>query len=177
MISFSCFIHNNKQIDDCADLSRVGHQEKAVAFIRRKTRFGKDHFELTIRFGYVELLATSGFFGSVNGSFLSPFLGSSIRELPDSITGSFQTISSNVIFTNIQKKEHSCKPKILITVLFSKIWSIVILHDYSTMLDYRLKCTFDFALMLLRSADSNKKVIYMVPERFARKFKFIVEED
>jgi hypothetical protein len=56
----------------------VGHQEKAVAFIRRKTRPGKDYFELTYRFGYVELLATSGFFGSVDGTSFFPFLGSSI---------------------------------------------------------------------------------------------------
>jgi hypothetical protein len=37
MTSFSCFIHNNLQIDDCADLSKIGYQEDAVAFIRRKT--------------------------------------------------------------------------------------------------------------------------------------------
>jgi hypothetical protein len=36
MTSFSCFIYNNHQVDDCADLSKVGHQEKAVAFIRRQ---------------------------------------------------------------------------------------------------------------------------------------------
>ncbi|CAO3691292.1 unnamed protein product [Rhizopus microsporus] len=96
MTSFSCFIHNNHQIDDCADLSKVGHQEKAVAFIRRKTKLGKDYFELTYRFGYVELLATSGFFGSVDGTFFSPFLGSSVQELPVAITKSFQTISTNL---------------------------------------------------------------------------------
>lgn len=113
MTSFSCFIHNNKQIDDCTDLSRVGHQDKAVALIRRKTRFGKDYFESTIRFGYVELLATSGFFGAVDGSFISPFLGSSVRELPVSITGSYQTTSTDVIFISIEQKEYRCKPRIL----------------------------------------------------------------
>ncbi|KAI9024375.1 hypothetical protein CLU79DRAFT_803844 [Phycomyces nitens] len=106
MTSFSCFIHNNRQIDDCADLSKVGHQEKAVAFIRRKTRFGKDYFELTCQFGYVELLATSGFFGSVDGTFFYPFLGSAIQELPATITTSFQTVSTNVIFIAVGQKEY-----------------------------------------------------------------------
>lgn len=111
--SFSCFIHNNPQIDDCADLSKVGHQEKAVAFIRRKTKLGKDYFELTYRFGYVELLATSGFFGSVDGTFFSPFLGSSVQELPTAITTSFQTISTNIIFIAIKQKEYICKSRIM----------------------------------------------------------------
>ncbi|KAG2209867.1 hypothetical protein INT46_001004 [Mucor plumbeus] len=44
-------------------------------------------------------------------------------------------------------------------------------------LDNRQKCTFDFALFLLRSANMNKKVTFIVPERFERKFKCIVEED
>ncbi|CEI90773.1 hypothetical protein RMCBS344292_05085 [Rhizopus microsporus] len=113
MTSFSCFIHNNHQIDDCADLSKVGHQEKAVAFIRRKTKLGKDYFELTYRFGYVELLATSGFFGSVDGTFFSPFLGSSVQELPVAITKSFQTISTNVIFIANEQKEYICKNRII----------------------------------------------------------------
>ncbi|KAI7880263.1 uncharacterized protein EV154DRAFT_524010 [Mucor mucedo] len=109
MTRFSCFIHNNHQIDDCADLSKVGHQEKAVALIRRKTRLGKDYFELTYRFGYVELFATSGFFGSVDGTFFSPFLGSSVQELPATITISFRTVSTNVIFIAIEQKEYVCK--------------------------------------------------------------------
>lgn len=41
MMSFSLFIHNNTQIDNCADLSKVSYQARAVAFTRRKTRFGK----------------------------------------------------------------------------------------------------------------------------------------
>lgn len=41
MTSFFCFIYSNHQIDDCADLSKVGHQKKSVAFIRRKTRLGR----------------------------------------------------------------------------------------------------------------------------------------
>lgn len=51
MTSFSVFVHNNPKIDDCADQSKVGHQNEAVAFIRRKTRMGRDFFELT--YGYV----------------------------------------------------------------------------------------------------------------------------
>ncbi|KAI9483568.1 MAG: hypothetical protein EXX96DRAFT_558672 [Benjaminiella poitrasii] len=113
MTSFSCFIHNNLKIDDCADLSKVGHQEKAVALIRRKTRLGKDCFELTYRFGYVELLATSGFFGSVDGMFFSPFLGSSVQDLPATITTSLQTVSTNVVFIAIEQKEFICKNRII----------------------------------------------------------------
>lgn len=60
-------------------------------------RFEKDYFELTYRFGYVELLATSGFFGSVD----DPFLGSSVQELPATITTNFQTISTYVIFISV----------------------------------------------------------------------------
>ncbi|KAI9483612.1 MAG: hypothetical protein EXX96DRAFT_606591 [Benjaminiella poitrasii] len=113
MTSFSCFIHNNLKIDDCADLSKVGHQEKAVALIRRKTRLGKDCFELTYRFGYVELLATSGFFGSMDGMFFSPFLGSSVQDLPATITTSLQTVSTNVVFIAIEQKEFICKNRII----------------------------------------------------------------
>ncbi|CAO3698431.1 unnamed protein product [Rhizopus stolonifer] len=78
MTSFFYFIHNNLQIDNCADLSKAGHHEKVVAFIRRKIALGKDYFELTYRFGYVELLATSGFFGLVDDTLFSLFLGSSV---------------------------------------------------------------------------------------------------
>ena len=82
MTSFSCFIHSYPQINDCADLSKVGNQEKAVAFIRRKTNLGKDYFELTYRFGFVEVLANSGFFGSVDGTFFSPCLGLQSQSFP-----------------------------------------------------------------------------------------------
>jgi hypothetical protein len=68
---------------------------------------------LTYRFGYVELLATSGFFGSVDGTFFPPFLRSSVQELPAAITTSFQTISTNVIFIAIEQKEYICKSKIM----------------------------------------------------------------
>ncbi|KAG2201559.1 hypothetical protein INT47_007436 [Mucor saturninus] len=113
MTSFSCFIHDNNQIDDCADLSKIGHQDKTVAFIRRKTRLGKDFFELTYRFGYVEILGTSGFFGSVDGTFFSPFLGSSVQELPATITTSLRTVSTNVIFIALEQKEYICKNRII----------------------------------------------------------------
>ncbi|CAO3616292.1 unnamed protein product [Mucor hiemalis] len=113
MTSFSVFIHNNPQVDDCADLSKVGHQEKMVAIIRRKTRLGKDYFELTFRFGYVEVLATGGFFGSVKDMSFSPFLGSSIANLPTSITGSIETVFSSVIYTSINKKEFLHKKRLL----------------------------------------------------------------
>ncbi|KAG0793582.1 hypothetical protein G6F17_008898 [Rhizopus arrhizus] len=102
--NFSYFIHNKFQIDDCAILSKVEHQEKAVTFIRRKINFGKDYFELTYKFGYIELLAASGFFGSVDDTSFFPFLRSSIQELPATITTRLETISIKVVFiTNVQK--------------------------------------------------------------------------
>lgn len=105
MISFSYFIHNKFQIDDCAILSKVEHQEKAVTFIRRKINFGKDYFELTYKFGYIELLAASGFFGSVDDTSFFPFLRSSIQELPATITTRLEIISIKVVFiTNVQKQ-------------------------------------------------------------------------
>lgn len=62
-------------------------------------------------------------------------------------------------------------------VLFSKIWSTIISHNYGIMLGNRVECKFEFAIMLLGSVDTNKKVTFVVPEAFARKFRFIVEED
>ncbi|OBZ81582.1 hypothetical protein A0J61_10368 [Choanephora cucurbitarum] len=96
--SFCVFVHE-KNVDDCADYSKVGLQEDAVAFVRRKTRAGKDIFELTIRFSSLELLCTSGFFGHVNESKMQAFFGSSISALPQTIKESYQTISSKDIFT------------------------------------------------------------------------------
>lgn len=43
-------------------------------------------------------------------------------------------------------------------------------------LENRQKCTFDFSLFLLQSVD-NKKVTFIIPEKFERKFICIVEED
>jgi hypothetical protein len=100
MTSFSLFIHNNQKIDDCADLSKVSYQNEEVGFIRKKTKLGRDYFELTVRFGCIELLATSGFFGSL----FSPFLGSSIKDLPTAITGLYETISTKRIFVPINEK-------------------------------------------------------------------------
>ncbi|CEG76643.1 hypothetical protein RMATCC62417_11506 [Rhizopus microsporus] len=112
MTSFSLFIHNNTQIDDCADLSKVGYQARAVAFIRRKTRLGKDYFELTYRLGYLELLATSDFFGSVDGESF-PFLGSSIQEFPVAIKEAYKTVSASAIFIPKIQKPYTCKNRIL----------------------------------------------------------------
>ncbi|KAG1165091.1 hypothetical protein G6F36_013503 [Rhizopus arrhizus] len=98
------FHDNNFQIDDYADFLMVGYQEKVVTVISRKINLGKD---------YVELLATSGFFGSVDGTFFFPFLGSSIQKLPTAITESFETISTNVVFITIEQKEYICKNRIM----------------------------------------------------------------
>ncbi|KAI9245133.1 hypothetical protein EDC94DRAFT_497491, partial [Helicostylum pulchrum] len=47
--SFNVFFHQ-KNVDDCTDSSRVGYQDKIVAFIRKKTKMGTGFFEYTIRF-------------------------------------------------------------------------------------------------------------------------------
>lgn len=97
MTSFSIFVHD-KNVDDCADKSRVGIQQEAVCFIRKKTRAGSDYFELTMRFNNVELLITSGFFGEIDSKTVSAFFGSSIQNLPSSITRRYDTVSSKYIF-------------------------------------------------------------------------------
>lgn len=96
--SLSIFIHNNPQMDDCADYSKFGYQTSPVAFIRRKTSMGKDYFEMTIRLSYMELLANNGFFGSLDGISFTPFLGSSLPNLPNAITLNINTSSSYSIF-------------------------------------------------------------------------------
>lgn len=60
-----------------------------------------------------ELLATSGFFGSVDGKFFSPFFGSSVQELSSAIRSNFQTISSDVIFIAIEPKQYVRKNRTL----------------------------------------------------------------
>ncbi|RCH87853.1 hypothetical protein CU098_009464, partial [Rhizopus stolonifer] len=97
LTSFSVFIHD-KNVDDCADNSRVGLQQEAVSFIRKKTRAGSDYFELTTRFSNVELLATSGFFGNVDSNTVLAFIGSSIQNLPSSLAERYDTVSSKYVF-------------------------------------------------------------------------------
>lgn len=111
--SFSPFIHNNFKVDDCADRSVISYQSNPIAFIRRKSQYGKDYFELTIRFGYVELVATSGFFGSVDGRFYTAFLGSSLHNLPELITANFNTSSTSMIFVSIQQNQYTLKNRIM----------------------------------------------------------------
>lgn len=94
-------------------MSKVERQEKAVAFIRRKTNFGKDYYELIYKFGYIELLAASGFYGSVDGTSFFPFLGSSIQELPATITTRLETISTNVVFITNEQKQYVRKNRIV----------------------------------------------------------------
>ena len=101
--SFCAFVHN-KKVDNCADVSLVGSQKKAVAFIRIKTRAQSDYFELTIRFSNVELLVTSGYLGPINSNIITAFLGSSIQNLPKSITHIYNTVPSKNIFTTTAPK-------------------------------------------------------------------------
>ncbi|KAG1111367.1 hypothetical protein G6F42_015053 [Rhizopus arrhizus] len=111
--SFSSFIHNNPKVDDCADKSIISYQSNPIAFIRRKSQYGKDYFELTIRFGYVELVVTSGFFGSVDGKFYTAFLGSSIHNLPELIITNFNTTSTSMIFVSVQQKHYILRNRIM----------------------------------------------------------------
>ncbi|KAI9470945.1 MAG: hypothetical protein EXX96DRAFT_586296 [Benjaminiella poitrasii] len=97
LTSFSIFIHD-KNVDNCADNSRVGHQQEAVSFIRKRTRAGCDYFELATRFNNVELLTTSGFFGNVDSSTIFAFVGSSVQNMPSSLAQRYDTVSSKYIF-------------------------------------------------------------------------------
>lgn len=97
LTSFSVFVHD-KNVDDCADNSRVGLQQEAVSFIQKKTRAGCDYFELTTRFNNVELLTTSGFFGNVDSNTVLAFVGSSIQDIPSSLAQRYDTVSSKYVF-------------------------------------------------------------------------------
>lgn len=107
--SFSPSIYNNLNVDDIADRLFVRYQSNLIAFIRRKFQYGKDYFELTIQFGYVELVVTSGFFGSVDRK----LLGSSIHNLPELITTNFNASSTSMTFVYIQQKNYILKNKVM----------------------------------------------------------------
>ncbi|KAI8328222.1 hypothetical protein BD560DRAFT_417399 [Blakeslea trispora] len=111
--SFSSFIHINISIDNYANSSKVGYQDKAVGFVRIKTMLVKDYFELTLRFGFVESLATGGFFGSIDDSYFSPFLGSSIQELSTQITAAIETISTSSVYILKEPVAHVCNNRSL----------------------------------------------------------------
>lgn len=96
-----------------ADKSIISYQSNPIAFIRRKSQYDKDYFELTIRFRYVELVVTSGFFSSVDGKFYTAFLGSSIHNLPELITTNFNTASTSMIFVSIQQKHYILRNRII----------------------------------------------------------------
>lgn len=110
--SFCAFIHKN-ELDDCADKSRIGFQTKPVSFIRRKTRAGSDYFELTIRIGMIELLVTSGFFGSINDSTVEAFFGSSIPNLPLSISSDYNTAFTESLFIPAPAKQYIRRARLL----------------------------------------------------------------
>ncbi|KAI9254689.1 hypothetical protein EDC94DRAFT_642032 [Helicostylum pulchrum] len=101
--SFSIFLHGTGTIDDCADKSRFGFQEKPIAFIQRKTGFGSSSFELILRFGNFEALA--------NG-------GSALQKLPNEPTGSVDTPKNNHIFINKGQKEFVTENRIFNSARF-----------------------------------------------------------
>lgn len=70
-----------------------------IFLIRKKSRMDSDYFELTFRFGNVELLANAGFFGGVyDDDAFHLFLGSSLAKLPQSIIERIDTVSSKAVF-------------------------------------------------------------------------------
>ncbi|KAK4519220.1 uncharacterized protein ATC70_009452 [Mucor velutinosus] len=111
--SFSVFIHDPQHIDDCADNSKFAYQDKPIAFIMRKTAFGSSSYELVIRFGFIELLADSGFMGSVESNTFLPFVGSALKSLPLEVTGSINTLTSASIFVNNDQRLYGTHPRLI----------------------------------------------------------------
>lgn len=109
VISFFPSIYNNPKVDDIADRLIVSYKNNLIAFIQRQSQYGKDYFELTIQFGYVELVVTSGFFSSVDNK----LLGSSLHNLHKLITINFNASSTSMAFGYIQKKDHIIKNRIM----------------------------------------------------------------
>lgn len=101
--SLDIFIHKNPTIDDCADLSKIAYQNTPVSYLRRKTRYSNEYFELCIKIGNVEMLATSGFWGEIdtNNFEINPFLGSSIPNLPEDLTGLVSNPSPNIFIDDL----------------------------------------------------------------------------
>ncbi|KAI7878510.1 hypothetical protein K492DRAFT_117466, partial [Lichtheimia hyalospora FSU 10163] len=93
--SLDLFWHNRPDVDDCANNESIAFSVTPNAAIKTKTMFKKTFYELSIFFGHLEFLCTGGFWGEWTSSELKPFLGSSIRGLPQSMKG------SNITTTNI----------------------------------------------------------------------------
>ncbi|KAG1454905.1 hypothetical protein G6F56_007205 [Rhizopus delemar] len=111
--SFSVFIHDPNRVDDCADKSRFPYQNNPVAFVQRKTNYGKSSFELVFRIGYVEVLANSGFIGSKSSTKLTPFVGSALQQLPDIISTSIETSMTECIFINKAQQSYETGNRII----------------------------------------------------------------
>jgi hypothetical protein len=100
--SMDAFLHKNTDVDDCADLSKISYQPIPNGFLRRNSRFKHDYFEVSIKFGEVELLATGGFLGGGGGAHvpkINPFLVTSVLDLPNDLTGKIETPSSVLVYT------------------------------------------------------------------------------
>ncbi|CAO3632884.1 unnamed protein product [Mucor hiemalis] len=83
--SFSIFLHQ-KDLDDCADGSRVGTQSEAIAFIRAYYSFC---------------------------SKITPFFGSALQNLPKDITSSVNTIISEGLFLPQTTKSYDSGARVL----------------------------------------------------------------
>ncbi|CAO3633895.1 unnamed protein product [Mucor fragilis] len=103
--SSSVFLHRHDSIDDCATKSSIGFQDIPVAYIRKNKRYTYDYFELSVRIGHFEVLATGGFWGSLDGFQLVPFLGSAISSLPTVIKEDVDSPHTNTIFVNCNPSE------------------------------------------------------------------------
>ncbi|KAL9537729.1 hypothetical protein MBANPS3_011517 [Mucor bainieri] len=93
---YSVFLHDPSRLDDCADKSHFQYQSNPVASIERKTAFGKESFELSIKVGYLELLANAGFFGATDSTDLTPFSGLALRNLPTRIIENYHASTSKI---------------------------------------------------------------------------------
>lgn len=101
--SSSVFIHQHAAIDDCAHHSTIAYQPKPVVYIRKHKRFRHDYHELSVRIGYLEILATGGFWGAVSDNTLVPFLGSSLSLLPAALSQDVTSKQSYQIFVNMEE--------------------------------------------------------------------------
>jgi hypothetical protein len=75
------FIHNHFSVDDCAyGISQNGHHAVPLAKVAYNMYLGStEYYELSIMFGYFEVLVTGGYFTISDGP-AQPFLGSSITH-------------------------------------------------------------------------------------------------
>lgn len=99
----SVFIYHYAAIDDFAHHSTIAYQPKPVVYMRKHRRFRHDYHELSVRIGYLELVATGSLWGAVSDNTLVPFLGSSLSSLPLALSQDVTSKQSYQIFVNVEE--------------------------------------------------------------------------